>query len=548
MKAKVAKPQKQAGKSALLGLKKGKADIVKAKEPKKAKELVKAPEEVKAAIKKVAKKVSPATAADTGATVPLTFAEKKALSVKRKAKPAVKKPQADTAKSAVETVAKPAGKKTKKNKKGKKGNKAQANKAQAKNEVLPPLKGQEQQGKQQKGKAKAKKSSSAAKKKKAAQKRIIPVVPQRIIGEGEVPTEASPETLALVPKELVSRKIFRLVLEELQKRIAKDEKAKLFGDDLRFALQIAAVKIPDCPTRNCRLSLPHAVLRKEDDVCLIVKDLERGRKYDYENTLCHWQDKLREAGVTTVTQIIPFQQLKQDYKQYEMRRKLVHRFERFLVDARIAGHVFSALGTHFTRRKKNPTSVVLEDDEQLAENIEKALRKVTYGRTNTGLTTEIKFAATWMPIEKAVENGMALLEGLKTEFPGGWLNVASIHVTTASTSKQSLLLYMSMINPNLVPVPKIEGPRAQFVAKQNAKLARATDGQMMIVDGVVRSVQSVAARLERLSKKEKREVPAEDDADSIGNDSELDDDDFEVRKLRRKVNKNAKDDDDDEMN
>uniref|UniRef100_A0A2M4A9W4 Putative ribosomal l1 domain-containing protein n=1 Tax=Anopheles triannulatus TaxID=58253 RepID=A0A2M4A9W4_9DIPT len=543
MKAKVAKPQKQAGKSALLGLKKGKADIAKAKAPKKDKDLpLKPAEEVKAVIKKVAKKGSPATVADSVATVPLTFAEKKVLSVKRKAKPTVKKPQADTAKTAVESVAKPAGKKTKKNKKGKKGNKTQA-----KNDALPPLKGQEQQGKQPKGKSKTKKASSAEKKKKAAKQRIIPVVPQRILGEGEVPTEANPETLALVPKELVSRKTFRLVLEELQKRIAKDEKAKLFGDDLRFALQIAAVKIPDCPTRNCRVTLPHPILRKEDDVCLIVKDLERGRKYDYENTLCHWQDKLREAGVTSVTQIIPFQQLKQDYRQYEMRRKLVHRFERFLVDARIAGHVFSALGVHFTRRKKNPTSVVLEDDETVAENIEKALRKVTYGRTNTGLTTEIKFAATWMPIEKAVENGMALLEGLKSEFPGGWLNVASVHMTTASTSKQSLPLYMSMINPNLVPVPKIEGPRAKFVAKQNAKLARATGGQMMIVDGVVRTVKSVEARLEKLRKKEKQEVYA-DDADSIGNDSELDDDDYEVRKLRRKVNNNADDDDDEEMN
>uniref|UniRef100_A0A2M3Z524 Putative ribosomal l1 domain-containing protein n=1 Tax=Anopheles braziliensis TaxID=58242 RepID=A0A2M3Z524_9DIPT len=542
MKAKVAKAQKPAGKSALLGLKKGKTDITKGKVPKKGKELLKSPEEVKAVIKKVAKKGSAATAPDSVATVPLTFAEKKALSVKRKAKPAVKKLQADSSKPVDESVAKPAGKKTKKNKKGKKGNKSQAN-----NEALPPLKGQEQQGKQSKGKAKRKKGSSAAKKKKAAQKRIIPSVPQRNIGEGEVPTEASPETLALVPKELVSRKTFQLVLEELHKRIAKDEKAKLFGDDLRFALQITAVKIPDCPTRNCRVTLPHPILRKEDDVCLIVKDLERGRKFDYELTLCHWQDKLREAGVTSVTQIIPFQQLKQDYRQYEMRRKLVHRFERFLVDARIGGHVFSALGVHFTRRNKNPTSVVLEYDEKLAENIEKALRKVTYGRSNTGLTTEIKFAATWMPVEKAVENGMALLEELKTEFPGGWLNVASVYMTTSSTSKQSLPLYMSMINPNLVPVPKIEGPRAKFIAKQNAKLAEATDGQLTIVDGVVRSVQGLAARLEKLRKKEKQGVPADDD-DSIANDSELDDDDYEVRQLQRKVNKNEDDDEDDEMN
>ncbi|XP_052873874.1 ribosomal L1 domain-containing protein CG13096-like [Anopheles cruzii] len=523
MKVKANKTPKPATK-AVANIKKDKTGVVKAKQSKK-KELN------KSIVKSVVKAEAPVAA-------PLTFAEKKVLSVKRKANPSKKSPESpkpavvtkpkNKARNGEDSVAKPAkksleipkplpvtaetskGKKqakgaaqkkgpltktlnetakpvvtpTKKTKKGQKAKEAKKAKkaAAAKQELLPPLSKPPKKG--------TNADPQKNEKKKKGNKPLIPRLPERSVGQGEVPTEATPETLALVPKELVSRSSFGQVLKELKKRAAKDEKVKLFGDDVRFALQIACVKIPEYPSRNCRMLLPHPILSKEDEVCLIVKDLERGRKYDYENTLYHWQDKLAEAGVTNVAQIIPFQQLKQDYREFELRLKLVHRFDRFLVDARIAGHVFSKLGAHFIRRKKNPTSVVLTNDDKIAENIEKALRKVTYGRSNTGRTMEIKFASGKMTHHQAIDNGMALLESLKTDYPGGWLNVGSIYVTTTTDNKQSLLLYMSVINPNLVPVPKMVGPRQKFVDQQNEKLMKLTGGRLMIVDGAVRKAKN----------------------------------------------------------
>ncbi|XP_058053625.1 ribosomal L1 domain-containing protein CG13096-like [Anopheles bellator] len=515
MKVKANKTPKSASK-AVANIKKDKTGIVKAKQSKK-KELN------KSTVKSVVK-------AEAAVAAPLTFAEKKVLSVKRKANPSKKSPEttkpavvtkpknkarkdedsvakptkksleiakplpaADTGKAKKQAKGEPLAKKsndtakpvvtpTKKLKKGKKAKEAKkAKKAASKQEVLPPLSKPPKKG--------TNADPQKNEKKKKGNKPLIPRLPQRSVGQGEVPTEATPETLALVPKELVSRSSFGQVLKELKKRAAKDEKVKLFGDDVRFALQIACVKIPEYPSRNCRMLLPHPILSKEDEVCLIVKDLERGRKYDYENTLYHWQDKLAEAGVTRVAQIIPFQQLKQDYREFELRLKLVHRFDRFLVDARIAGHVFSKLGAHFIRRKKNPTSVVLTNDDKIAENIEKALRKVTYGRSNTGRTMEIKFASGKMTHQQAIDNGMALLESMKTDYPGGWLNVGSIYLTTTTDNKQSLLLYMSVINPNLVPVPKMVGPRQKFVDQQNEKLMKLTGGRLIIVDGAVRKAK-----------------------------------------------------------
>lgn len=279
-----------------------------------------------------------------------------------------------------------------------------------------------------------------------------------------------------VTETLVSRKTITTALKACKKTLDAgfDEKKNLFGEDLKYGLQIAAVKIPDVPSRNCRMQLPNALYQKGDDICLIVKDLERGRKQDHEETLTFWKEKLREVGIDYITQVIPFRQLKQDYKEYEMKLKLVHRFDRFLVDARINGHVFNFLGNNFIRRCKNPTPVILEKDEKIVKSIEKALGRFTYKQTNTGRVTEIQFATHKMPLDKAVENAEALLQTLKTQYPGGWQNIRTIYLKPMAEIQLTFPLYVSNIDPNSVPVPKIPGPRERFEKSMNEQLLEAT--------------------------------------------------------------------------
>lgn len=307
---------------------------------------------------------------------------------------------------------------------------------------------------------------------------------------GPVATEVAESTLALVPEQLVTAANFKVLFEHVQKKARAEEKNRLFGDDFKYAIQITSIKIPRVPSRNCRIGLPHSTLRTEDDVCLIVRDLQRGSKVPYQGTLEHWQKKLQELGVSGVTQIIPFRQLKDDYRQYELKLKLVHRFSRFLVDARIGGHVFGFLGKIFISRIKNPIPVKLDNESEVKYQIEKALRTETYRQSNTGKQTSVKFAADWMPVEHVVENGMAVLEKLKTVHPGGWLNIQSLHLLSACTVSSSFLLYVSDIDPNLVPIPVKTGPRQAFIEKQKAKLEAATGGKFKVTkDGVVMAVQ-----------------------------------------------------------
>uniref|UniRef100_A0A182WJP3 Uncharacterized protein n=1 Tax=Anopheles minimus TaxID=112268 RepID=A0A182WJP3_9DIPT len=368
--------------------------------------------------------------------------------------------------------------------------------AKKKNGTAPAVKAVKKQKKQPKGTPAqvdeqpkpAINEAKQARKEAAAQAKALKKE-ERKLG-GKVPKKSSEETLALVPKELISKQSFQKIFEVFRKK-GDDKGNKLFGEDLKYGMQIISVKVARCPSRNCRVALPHPMLRKEDEVCLIVKDLIRGRAVDYQPTLNEWEDKVNKLNFGYKVHIIPFQQLKRDYNSFEMKRKLVQRYERFLVDARIDGHVYSFLGSHFIKRGKNATPVKLENEAKLKEVLEQALQLQTYRQGNKGNSTEIKFAGHWMPVKHAVENGMALLEKLKTVYPGGWLNIQSINLTTITEKSESLPIYISTIDPNEVPVPVVVGTREKFVKKQQKLIEKRTGGMYEVTkEGIVRKVRT----------------------------------------------------------
>ncbi|XP_058120002.1 ribosomal L1 domain-containing protein CG13096-like [Anopheles ziemanni] len=508
MKVKVEKTPETAD-SKLVDIKKTKSDIQKAKKPK---------QELKVAATKL-----------TGSSVasPLAFAEKKNLSVKRKAKgkkasgtPIAVKTEPLDAQGM--TVPKPF--------------KEEAVEAA---ETKPPLKpianaepsvatSEENPEKNANGLKKvetdpvlktepAKKSDKdgfwdrfKVEQKQKRQKRNNKLKKIREPREtGPVAAEVAESTLKLVPEQLVTAANFKVLFEHVQKKARGDDRNRLFGEDFKYALQISSVKIPQVPVRNCRIDLPHSTLRKEDDTCLIVSDNKLGRKVPYQGSVDHWQKKLQQLGISGVTQIIPFRQLKEDYSSFEMKLKLVHRFDRFLVDARINGHVFAFLGKIFITRCKNPIPVKLDKDAEVKYQIEKALRTETYRQTNSGRQTAIKFAADWMPVEQAVENGMALVEKLKTIHPGGWLNIQALNLISACTVSASFPLYVSNIDPNLIPVPYKHSPKLEFIEKQNRKLLAATGGRVRFTNNgtVVVSAQQKKSNKQTSTVTPKPEIP-----------------------------------------
>ena len=105
--------------------------------------------------------------------------------------------------------------------------------------------------------------------------------------------------------------------------------------------------------------LAHNPLPDPHDVCLIVKDLEKGTRPDHEPSKRHFQDLLKSKGVEGVSEIIPLRELKVEYKQYEAKTALCHRFDKFLVDERILRLVPKFLGKPMFKRKRFPVPVNL---------------------------------------------------------------------------------------------------------------------------------------------------------------------------------------------
>jgi ribosome biogenesis protein UTP30 len=166
-------------------------------------------------------------------------------------------------------------------------------------------------------------------------------------------------------------------------------------------------------------------------------------KLDFEPTINHWNELLKKLEIDFITRVIPFNQLKKDYKPFEMKAKLAKQFDRFLVDGRISGNVFHFLGSQFTKRKKNPVSVKLQNEENIKLNLKKVLSKVQYKQVNSGPTVEIPFGIYKMDEALLVDNVMDLIEKLKTILPGGWLNIKKLMIKPMTPCKIVLPIYVS---------------------------------------------------------------------------------------------------------
>ena len=180
-----------------------------------------------------------------------------------------------------------------------------------------------------------------------------------------------------------------LCLEALSKVQANKEqpraKDQLFGEDgERVLLQVTGIKLPKDDRRqflkmyvricgifpddkyywSCAVyfsfniilyfcsSLPHCCVPEPRDVCLIVKDLEKGIKVDHEPTVNHFKDMLSEKGIDCVTQVISLRELKVEYKPFEAKRSLSQKFDIFLIDDRIIRMVPKFLGKSFYSKKR----------------------------------------------------------------------------------------------------------------------------------------------------------------------------------------------------
>ncbi|XP_048511265.1 ribosomal L1 domain-containing protein CG13096 [Athalia rosae] len=272
-----------------------------------------------------------------------------------------------------------------------------------------------------------------------------------------------------------------LKLAELQ----TGSKKKLFDEEPQpIFLQVSCIKVPKVPRRQLRILLPNTLVRDNDDVVLFVKDLRKGRITDFEPTIEHYQELLRKNGCTQIKDVIPLTQVKTEFDQFELKRKLLSSYDYFLTEGKIAGHLSHLLGKNFINRRKLPTSIKL-DSENLKEVIDIALRKTIMPLHSNGSSHIVQVAHTAMKPDDIASNVVRTCKTLAHEYPGGWSNIRTLILKTPSSL--AVPIYVTLKSKNKVKVPVIipKRPNAHRIVTGELSTVPGHVGVIVKPDGTV---------------------------------------------------------------
>ncbi|XP_012285949.1 ribosomal L1 domain-containing protein CG13096 [Orussus abietinus] len=277
---------------------------------------------------------------------------------------------------------------------------------------------------------------------------------------------------------------------EAVKALTNDQrksKNALFEDESdAILLQVTCIKIPKTPTRQLRMLLPNSIVSATDDVALFVPDLQRGRRKDYEPTVVHYQTLLKKCGCTRIKDVIPMNRVRNEFDQYELKRKLLGSYDFFLIDGKIAGHVSHMLGKHFWKKRKLPTPVKMQSKDLKLE-IDIALQKTSMQLHSLGNSHVVQIGHTAMMDERIRDNVIATCKQLAKYYPGGWKNIRSIHIKTPKSL--AVPIYFTTRCKNLVKVPVVEPRRPKAyetvegeltTLSSNAKVALTPEGDIRV--------------------------------------------------------------------
>lgn len=164
---------------------------------------------------------------------------------------------------------------------------------------------------------------------------------------------------------------------------------------------------------------------------------------DFEPTILHYEELLQTKNVKHKITIIPLNQLYNEYSTFELRRKLTYLYDKFLVDSAIAAHVNGFLGSKMLKKGRLAVPVKLSK-ENLAEEIDLALRKVFYKHVNRGIVQSIQVGKHSMSDQHIAENVIDLLRQFGNVHPGGYKNVHKLFLRPQVNISVSIALFVSL--------------------------------------------------------------------------------------------------------
>lgn len=241
-------------------------------------------------------------------------------------------------------------------------------------------------------------------------------------------------------------------LKQYAAKSAEGRKVLPLGEaDETVLLQMANVKLP-ATTQIQTIKIPILrPFRSHNDVCLFVKDLQRGLRVDHERSAQHWQEVLRCANVTRVNKVMPLRELRAEYGTFEARRKLCDSYDVFLTDTNLFSMLPAYIGKHFYKKHKIPIRVNLSSSD-LAGHIDNCIDTAYLRMFNTGASSSVEIGSLSQSTEDLLLNIATAVDVLSVKSPGGLRNIRSIHIKLRRSP--ALPVYINNRSSNLVPRPK----------------------------------------------------------------------------------------------
>lgn len=146
-------------------------------------------------------------------------------------------------------------------------------------------------------------------------------------------------------------------------------------------------------------------------------------------------------------------QLKVEYDQYELKRRLLTQHDFIMVDTRVLSHVSHILGKMFFKKHNMLIPVRIKNEADLKKDISTGLRTAML-RVSEGHTSTLLIGHTGMPQEKLRENVLSLIQQIQSKYPGGEANIRSISIKLPLSTSLPLYItlskYKTIIQPSSI--------------------------------------------------------------------------------------------------
>lgn len=246
------------------------------------------------------------------------------------------------------------------------------------------------------------------------------------------------------------------VLYEVHSKTSDKKKQLLDDVEEPIFLQIIGIKIPKCRENTIHIDLPHSYLPKDTEICFISSDLPNTDHRDYDKATTHFENLLQSHRVTNIKTIMSFHQLRHEYQEFELKRKLVTAYNIFLADSKIQGKAVHFLGSTFYKAHKVPRALNFDKPDVRAQ-IERVLSQTGLKIHEKGNSTGVQVGIIGMTPDQVLENVKAVAIKLATIYPGGSQNIRSLSIKT--TKSMAVPLYLTLKMKGEVDVPKISPKR-----------------------------------------------------------------------------------------